>query len=75
MRTGLVETWVGNPADVGPMYPFDCRVRGSSICGLRCFVDCVHDLADEAKHENATYAAEMDQLAEAESTASATGYN
>ena len=22
MRTGLIESWGGNPADTGPMYPF-----------------------------------------------------
>ena len=22
MNTGMVETWMGNPLDIGPMYPF-----------------------------------------------------
>ncbi len=22
MRTGLIENWTGNPAEIGPMYPF-----------------------------------------------------
>jgi len=35
MKTGLIETWAVNPADVGPMYPF---VDHEVILFLVCFV-------------------------------------
>ncbi len=69
MRTGLIETWAGNPADVGPMYPF----VGSEVpLFVVCIVLWIAYTIWQIKHENATYAAELDQLAEAESPASAT---
>lgn len=68
MRTGLIETWVGNPADVGPMYPF----VGSEVpLFVVCVVLWIAYTIWQIKHENATYASELDQLAEAESPASA----
>lgn len=68
MRTGLIETWAGNPADVGPMYPF----VGSEVpLFVVCVVLWLAYTVWQIKHENATYAAELDRLAEADSPASA----
>lgn len=35
MRTGLVESWAGNPAEVGPIYPF---VGSEVTLFVICFV-------------------------------------
>ncbi|MCE2437917.1 MAG: hypothetical protein J4F39_00665 [Candidatus Latescibacteria bacterium] len=67
MRTGLIDTWVGNPADVGPMYPF---VGYEVPLFVVCIVLWIAYTIWQIKHENATYADELDQLAEAGSLVS-----
>ena len=67
MRTGLIETWAGNPADVGPMYPF---VGYEVPLFVVCVVLWIAYTVWQIRHENATYVDELDQLAGADSLVS-----
>ena len=62
MRTGLIDTWVGNPADVGRMYPF----AGYEVpLFVACLVLWIAYTVWQIRHERANYQDELDQLAEA----------
>lgn len=69
MRTGQIDTWTGNPADVGPMYPF---VGYEVPLFVVCVVLWLAYTVWQMRHENAVYREELDQCASAGPSASAT---
>ena len=69
MRTGQIDTWTGNPADVGPMYPFvGYEVPLFVVCVALWLAYTVWQM----KHENAVYQDELDRSAEAAPSVSET---
>ncbi len=68
MRTGLIDTWVGNPADVGPMYPF---VGYEVPLFVVCLGLWIAYTFWQIRHERANYRDELDHLVEASHLATA----
>ncbi len=56
MSTGMIESWAGNIADIGPMYPFVGAEVLLTVIGLVCWV-AFHVLQTRA--ETRTYEEEM----------------
>ena len=61
MQTGLVESWNGNPAELGPLYPF---VGAEMILFIVCFALWVTYTIWQMKFEAARYDEEAQVLAE-----------
>ena len=63
MRTGLVESWGGNPMELGPLYPF---VGSEMFLFIVCFALWVAYTIWQTKFEAARYAEEAQTLAESD---------
>jgi len=61
MNTSLVESWSGNPADMGPLYPF---VGFEVLFFLVCLLFWVGYTVWQMKFERRTYETEEQDLAE-----------
>ena len=59
MRTGLIDNWIGNPADIGPMYPL---VDFEVPLFLVCFVLWVLYTVWQMKFEYAHFVKEEKEL-------------
>ena len=59
MNTGMVETWMGNPLDIGPMYPF---VGSEWLFLLISVIGWLVWHIWQIKSENATYDEQSSQL-------------
>ena len=59
MGTGLVDSWMGNPADVGPMYPFvGFEAPLFFVCLLLWILYTIWQMKNESTH----YAMEGEEL-------------
>ena len=61
MHTGLVESWGGNPMELGPLYPF---VGSEMILFIICFAMWVTYTIWQMKFETVRYNKEAQALAE-----------
>lgn len=59
MQTGLIENWLGNPAEVGPVYPF---VGFEFALALTCFILWILYTVWQMKFECDNYAKEEEAL-------------
>ena len=59
MRTGLIENWTGNPAEIGPMYPF---VGFEMPVVLVCFILWILYTIWQMRFENTHNAREEQEL-------------
>ncbi len=59
MRTGLVESWGGNPVDTGPMYPF---VGSEVLMFVICFILWVVYTVWQMRFECLNYKKEKENL-------------
>lgn len=64
MRTGLIENWTGNPAEIGPMYPF---VGFEVPVVLVCFILWILYTIWQMRFENTHYAREEQELRKSDS--------
>ena len=63
MHTGLVESWGGNPMELGPLYPF---VGAEMFLFIICFALWVVYTIWQMKFETARYDQEAQALAESD---------
>ena len=59
MRTGLVESWGGNPLDMGPIYPF---VGAEGLLFVVCVVLWIVYMVWQMRFECSSYREEMETL-------------
>lgn len=64
MRTGLIENWTGNPAEIGPMYPF---VGFEVPVVLVCFILWILYTIWQMRFEHTHYAREEQELRKSDS--------
>ena len=64
MRTGLIENWRGNPAEIGPMYPF---VGFEVPVVLVCFILWILYTIWQMRFEYTHYAREEQELRKSDS--------
>ncbi len=64
MQTGLIENWLGNPAEVGPVYPF---VGFEFALALTCFILWILYTVWQMKFECDNYAKEEEALTKSRS--------
>ena len=64
MRTGLIENWTGNPAEIGPMYPF---VGFEMPVVLVCFILWILYTIWQMRFEYTHYAREEQELRKSDS--------
>lgn len=67
MQTGLIKNWLGNPAEVGPVYPF---VGFEVALALTCFILWILYTVWQMKFKCDNYAKEEEVLTKSRSNSS-----